>query len=324
MNGERDLVSWLQKQLPAIGDDVAVLSANPAADGNWLITGDHQIPGVHVPQDTPARVIADRLLRVNLSDIAAGGAIPRFAFLNLAVPTDYPVTEFMESLLQACTEHNTVLCGGDTSSAPNPVFSLVLLGTLAAGSQSPKRNLAQAGDKLWVGGTLGQSFLGRKLLEREGGFALASNSAFTGLEAELHRAADAAIQRHLSPQPQLELGQWLARQPRAAAIDLSDGLAIDLHRLIEQSQVGAEIDRPSLPLDRDLKPLSGALEIDPWEAALGGGEDYVLLFALPEETQPPADFAAVEIGEVVPGNQVWIRTNQDRVALPALGWDHLK
>ncbi len=310
---EIELLSWLRERVPGLTDDVTELPT-----GSWVVTTDHQVPGVHVPEGTAAEVVAERLLRVNLSDIAAGGARPRFVFANVAAPADYPVKGFMDGLVRACREFDVELRGGDTSSAPRPVFSLTLFGDLPEGGRSPARSRAEPGDRLWLSGSVGQSRVGREALK------VGIERIPTGLRA----AAEAAVERHLRPEPHLEVGQWLAAQARTAAIDISDGLALDLHRLCEASGVGAILEANALPLAGDHAALAEALELDPLEAALGGGEDYVLLFSLPEEIEPPAALGAVEVGVVTAPAQtapgaVRLREDGKLSRMATMGWNHL-
>lgn len=318
MPSERSLLAWLEERLPHVGDDVAHLPP-----GEWVVTTDHQVPGVHLPQDAPPGVIADRLLRVNLSDLAAGGARPRFAFANLAAPTEYPFRDFLQALLTACDEFELTLGGGDISNAPQPVFSLTVLGELPEGSTAPSRNRARAGDRLWLSGIVGSSLVGRLLIERAGTVAEAVAQPASGLDANLDQAARHAVRRHLKPVPQLNVGSWLAVQRRAASIDLSDGLALDLHRLAEQSGVGAVLDAEQLPVDRHHAELCAALGVDPLQAALAGGEDYVLLFALPPNVEPPSTTCAVEVGRTTAEGDIRLWRGGELEELPATGWDHL-
>ena len=307
MTSEMELLRWLQEQLPNLTDDVAELPA-----GAWIATTDHQIPGVHLPEATAPEIVAERLLRVSLSDLAAGGAQPRFAFSNLAAPAGYPLKQFLRGLLGACQAFDVELAGGDTSSAPQPVFSLTLLGELPENGRSPARGNAEPGDRLWLSGTVGQSRLGREVLQ----------VGIDQLPPDMHEAAEAALERHLRPQPHLEIGQWLATQTRAAAIDISDGLALDLHRLCDASGVGATLDGDALPLTDDHAALAAALTIDPFEAALGGGEDYVLLFSLPAEVEPLVDSEATAIGSVAATREVELRTDDGVRSIEPAGWDH--
>ena len=144
-----------------------------------------------------------------------------------------------------------------------------------------------------------------------------------GRAPAIRRAAARAVRRHLAPRPQLELGGWLARRRRAAAIDVSDGLAVDLHRLCRASGVGAEIDGDRLPVPPDLDLLADRIGRSPLQLALAGGEDYVLLFCLPASVRPPGRFGTSRIGKIVAGRRLTLTTGGRRRPLPPDGWDHL-
>lgn len=317
---ELDLLRWLRERVPGLEDDVAMLPPL-IGDGAWIITTDHQIPGVHLPEDAAPEIVGERLLRVGLSDIAAGGALPRYAFANVAAPADYPLQDFFRGLLRACEEFGVELKGGDTSGAPAPVLSLTLLGELPEGGRTPARGNAEPGDRLWLSGTVGESRLGRRLLELG---ASADDLSPARLDPALHTAATAAIRRHLQPEPHLEIGHWLASQPRAAAIDVSDGLALDLHRICEASGVGAVLDADRLPFASNHAVLANALGLDPLKPALAGGEDYVLLLGLPTDVDPPTRFDATEVGSVNAEDGVLLHREGDVEGVPALGWNHLQ
>ncbi len=320
---ERQLIERLRQHAPKIGDDIAELPS-----GKWIVTGDHQIPGVHLPADAPPHVVAKRLLAVNLSDLAAGGAVPRFGFLNVAVPHGYPLNLFVDTLMAECASAGVEICGGDTGSAPSPVFSLMLLGELAPDSRSPRRQNAQAGDLLWLTGTIGESALGRHLLQVSGQpWAWLDQNPDPKLPFDLGdvelEAAWRAVHRHLFPTPHLEAGRWAATLPRAAAIDISDGLSLDLHRLLEASGVGAEIDAARLPFAPHHQSLCAALDIDPLAIALSGGEDYVLLVATPAYTHLPAELEGTQIGRVLEASSIAITHDGQTRLLDRGGWDHL-
>ncbi len=131
-----------------------------------------------------------------------------------------------------------------------------------------------------------------------------------------------AIRRHLEPRPQLALGRWLGEQKEGAAMDVSDGLARDLHRLCRASGAGAEIDAGALPLTHRFTNVCEAIGADPLALALGGGEDYVLLFTLPEGIEPP-EKGARRIGRIIKENGLVLLREGSRSPLPDLGWDHL-
>jgi thiamine-monophosphate kinase len=340
LQGEDRLLRWLRRRLerPLIGDDAALLPAS----GPFAVTVDSQISGVHFAPGLDAAAIARRLLAVNLSDLAAMGALPTYAFLALAAPPDFDHRRFFRALLAACARHRLRLAGGDLSRGPQGaaaagaalVATLTLLGRKRRGARWLRRAAAAPGHRLWLGGTTGESAAGRLLI---GAGARLSGGRVTlppgwgagtgrrrrpGLD-EVAAAARRAVRRHLEPSPQLDLGQWLGRQQAGAAIDVSDGVARDLHRLCRESRVGARIAASGLPLAPDFPSLCAALGVDAEELALAGGEDYVLLFTLPAGAAPPARFGCRPIGAITAGRRLLLEARGAVRALPAAGWDHL-
>lgn len=328
MNGEERLLGWLARRLPGggLGDDTATLPAR----GRVVATVDQQIEAVHFAAGTDPALLGRRLLAVNLSDLAASGARPRWALVTVAAPPGFAHRRFFSSLLAACARHGVALAGGDLATAPALHLSLTLVGERERGAASLHRAAGRAGQELWLGGPVGESALGRALLER--GARLERGAvqlpARLDLPAALAGAARRAVRRHLLPRPQLELGLALARARRAgAAIDLSDGLAKDLHRLCEASGVGAALDlaavRASAPTG--FAALAAALGLDPDALQLGGGEDYVLLFTLPARATPPQLPGLRRVGTLDDSERVRLRLPDGRArALPHLGWDHLE
>jgi thiamine-monophosphate kinase len=329
--GEDDLLAWLRRQdsrlAELLGDDAALLPPSTEEKcPEQAITVDSQIEGVHFLAGLDPAVVAHRLLAVNLSDLAAVGAEPAFAFLALAAPDGFPHKRFFRALLDGCRFYGLRLAGGDLARAPAVCATLTLIGHRHPEGRWVRRNLARPGDRLWVGGSLGESALGCRLLGRLG--RPDPLAAEHSLPAELLPAARSALRRHLRPEPQLALGRWLGSQPRAAGLDLSDGLAKDLRRLCAASGCGAVIEAESLPAPEGFQALCGELEMDPLETQLGGGEDYVLLFALPPETVPPKtwatkDFTCTAIGQIQNDRTLSIQGPVGSMELPALGWDHL-
>lgn len=322
--GEDRLLAWLRRQAGVgarlLGDDAALLDERRA----WAVTVDSQIEGVHFPTGTAPTVVARRLLAVNLSDLAAVGARPRYAFLSLSAPAAFPHRSFLRALGAACREQGLTLAGGDLARHPVPTFTLALLGARPPGGRWLRRDAGRAGDRLFVGGTLGESALGRHLLER--------GAHLEGERLRLPRrlprdrrsrdAARAAIERHLSPRPQLELGERLGRRRRCACIDLSDGLALDLGRLCAASGVGAVVEAEALPVPA-AAALTRRLGLEPLELALAGGEDYVLLFALPAGTRPPRGCGATPIGRLTAQRRLRLDRDGQLRPLAPRGWDHL-
>jgi thiamine-monophosphate kinase len=332
-SSEDRLLAWLRRQIrresgeTLLGDDAAILPSH-----SFAITVDSQIAGVHFPADLPEPVLARRLLAVNLSDLAATGALPAYGFLALATTTGFDHRRFFRALLAACRPFGVRLAGGDLARHPHATTAtLTLLGTRPRGGRFLNRRDARAGDELWLSGTVGESAAGRFILANGGRFDGRSVRLPPALDTpRLRAAARRAVRRHLLPEPHFAIGHWLGCQPRAAAIDLSDGLALDLSRLCAKSGVGAEVNAGDLPLSKRFVELCQAIDRDPEELALGGGEDYVLLFALPPGQPPPNSAHCRRIGMIVRGergerrqNLRLIREGRSEI-LPALGWDHLK
>jgi thiamine-monophosphate kinase len=370
LQGEDRLLRWLRRQLdgpetprrrrhprpprnppspgrPSIGDDAAILPAG----GPFAVTVDSQIAGVHFVPGLDAAVIAERVLAVNLSDLAAMGAVPAYAFLALTAAPSFDHRRFFRALLAACARHRLRLVGGDLSRGPaggggaavsersyDPdraeradravAATLTLIGRHRRGARWLRRSGAAAGHRLWLGGTVGESAAGRLLIGAGAGLAagrVVLPADWAGREGRraLARAARRAVRRHLLPQPQLALGQWLARQRAGAAIDVSDGVGRDLHRLCGESGVGARVEAAQLPLATGFASLCAELAVDPEQLALGGGEDYVLLFTLPAGIEPPAGFGCRRIGMITSQRRLSLIAHGAASELPAVGWDHL-
>lgn len=326
MNHEDELVAWLQTLDPGTGldrpgDDAAVLGRGRTARA---LTVDQQIAGVHVPSDLDPGVWARRLLAVNLSDLAAMGARPEAALLALAVPEEFPHRAFLRATVAACRSAGARLAGGDVARSSTAVTSMTLLGRRPPKGRWLRRNTGRPGDRLWVGGELGISALGQRLVAR-GARQKGRRVELPDLgpaSSAVTRAAKHAVRRHLAPTPQLALGEWLGRR-RAAVIDVSDGLTRDLHRLCRASGVGATISLDAVTKTRTSETLARAEGVSFLSLVLGGGEDYVLLFATGPRTTPPAHFGARPIGWLTAERGLWSETDGRRSPLEAEGWDHL-
>jgi thiamine-monophosphate kinase len=323
---ERTLIDWLAARpgtAGLIGDDAAVFGARRA----HVVTVDSQTAGVHFPEDLAPEILARRVLAVNLSDLAAMGARPAHAFLALASPPGFAHRRFFTALLAAARRYGLVLAGGDLSSASVTTATLALIGERWPRSRRfLRRTGARPGDDVYLGGTVGESALGLELVRR-GARATVNGvtlPASLGIPSALAGAAKRAVARHLLPRPQLDLGARLARRSGAAAIDVSDGVARDLHRLCAASGVGASIDAALLPRSARFTALATALGLDPLALQLGGGEDYVLLFTMPARGRAGVPPAAHRVGRIEARREV-VLTGEDGVRrpLPDLGWDHL-
>jgi len=325
LGAEDRIHQWLREKLRlrgfhSIGDDGAILPAG----GPWAVTQDHQIEGVHFPSHLDPSLIARRLLAVNLSDLAAMGAEPAFAFLALSCPPDFDIRRLLSSFVAACDRHEVELAGGDLANNDKVTSSVTLLGTRLSGGRWLKRSHGEPGDFMWLAGDLGLSAIGRRLLEIGAGLdgrrvQLPAALDLTDREKTLARRA---VRRHLIPQPQLAVGRWLASRRRAAAIDVSDGLALDLHRLCRESAVGAQIEEDCLGALGSFHRLCLKLEMRPLDTILAGGEDYALLFSLPPRVLPPAALKCRRIGRLDAGTDVFLVSQGRSLPLPATGWDH--
>lgn len=320
---EDQLIRWLRRRTGSrhIGDDAAVISGAESR----VVTMDTQIADVHFPPDLDPAQIARRLLAVNLSDLAAMGADPAYAFVALAAPGGFDHRRFFTALLRDCRRYRLELAGGDLAGSTLTTAVMTLLGQ-PAGGRLLTRSAARPGDGLWLGGSVGEAAAGCRLISR--GARVVGRQArlprgFTS-PGKVARAARRAVRRHLLPTPQLDLGRWLADCPSAAAIDVSDGLARDLHRLCSASGVGAELDMDRLPVSADLGDLATSLDCQWRDLAIAGGEDYVLLFTLPLQVEPPAGLGCTRVGSILRGKDVQVRDGGRRTRLAARGWDHLE
>jgi thiamine-monophosphate kinase len=268
--------------LVGIGDDCAVLRPSP---GHVLVaTTDLLLEDVHFRRRhaEPADV-GWKSLAVNLSDVAAMGAEPRWALVALACPPAVSMDEieaFYEGLRGVATLHGVSVVGGDTSASPAGwVVNVTLLGETA---HAPLlRSGARPGDLVAVTGPLGRSAAGLAVLEAPG--------APAGVAAE-HLADVTAA--HLRPLPRVAEGRWLAAAGGVSAMmDLSDGLATDLGHVVEESGVGARVELARVPVSEGTRAVAAGLGRDALAWATGGGEDYELLL-----TCAPGDFARLTDG----------------------------
>jgi thiamine-monophosphate kinase len=265
-----------------IGDDAAVIEQR---DGFCsVVTADLLVEEIdfRLATTTP-RLLGHKALAVSLSDIAAMGACPRWALLSIGVPGGIWhsrfLDEFYEGFFALADRRDVQLIGGDVSRTPGKVLiDSIVIGEVARG-HAVMRSGARPGDHIFVTGDLGASALGLRLLERNihPGTAL----------REDRRAVERAIRRHRRPEPRTPWGRMLGEEDLATAmIDISDGLSSDLAHLCHESRVGAEIVAGRIPIDPIIANLCEELSIDPLEAALGGGEDFELLFTIDPRDLP--------------------------------------
>jgi thiamine-monophosphate kinase len=296
-----------------LGDDAAVF--DPPAGRSLVAAADALVQGVHFLPDDPPDLVARKLLRTNLSDLAAMGAAPLGYLLTVSVPRGTPdawFAAFTAGLDADQAEFGIALLGGDTTSTPGPVsLSLAILGSVPRG-RALTRAGARVGDGLWVSGTIGDGALGLRAARGE----IADPDGFL---------AD----RYRLPRPRLALGAALSGIAHAA-MDVSDGLVQDLGHLCRAAGCGAVIEAARVPLsDAARRHLPDALA-----AALTGGDDYELLFAAPPGAGAEAALAGAaaacgvavtRIGAFVAGPPSVTVTDAtgSPLATGGGGWNHL-
>nr|WP_264185772.1 thiamine-phosphate kinase [Roseicella aerolata] len=319
MPGEFALIARHFRRLAGPGaldlaDDAALL--DPPSGRQLVLAADAMVAGVHFLPDDPPETIGRKLLRVNLSDLAAMGAAPLGYLMTTALPKDLPpdwLGRFVDGLAADQAEFGLCVLGGDTVSTPGPIsLSLTILGSVAPGA-ALRRAGARPGDSLWVSGTIGDGALGLRVLQGKlpgdpGG----------------HLA-----RRYRLPEPRLALGAALGGLARAA-MDVSDGLVQDLGHLCRGAGCGAVLQAAEVPLSPAARALAAG---DPALAGLclTGGDDYELLFAAPpgaeEAVRARAATAGVpvaRIGTFIEGPaEVRVLDAQGaEMALPRGGWSH--
>ena len=299
-----------------LSDDAALLDC--PSGYRLVVTVDQLVEGVHFLASDPPETVGKKLLRRNLSDLAAMGATPRHYLMTSALPKsrdDEWVRRFAEGLAEDQHRFGVALLGGDSTSTFGPVsLTLTAIGQIAVGREI-RRSGAKPGDRVWVSGTIGDAFLGLKVL-RGGYRELASE----------HRAALA--ERFQLPRPRTELGPRLMGIA-SAMIDVSDGLLADLGHICETSGVAATVELPRVPLSPAARAVVAGDATLPATLATAG-DDYELLFtASPDEDSEIVSLSQslglplAEIGIIESGAGVRLVDASGReIPVPAAGWRH--
>ena len=256
--------------IQGIGDDAAVIRMAQGSSSYLLVTTDLLVENRHFKRiwATPHQ-IGVKASECNVSDIAAMGGTAHWMFVSLVLHEDEEV-EWVEDVYQgiarSCRQHGIALLGGDTTQGPVATINIALLGTV-----SPQnlclRSHARPGDLLMVTGPLGGSAAGLALL------------------TDGQTPPEYLLQKHLEPKCRMDAVGSIA--PLAnAMIDISDGLGSEVHHLCTQSKVGAEIHAKAIPLHNEVVQAGQILGVDPLQWAIGGGEDFELLFSIPPAKLP--------------------------------------
>jgi thiamine-monophosphate kinase len=297
-----------------IGDDGAVVAATPGME--WVLSVDMLVEGRHFFAGTDPFNLGHKALAVNLSDLAAMGATPRFALLAGALPDadDAWLAAFMDGFRALADRFGVELIGGDTTRGPRNLC-VTVVGDVPAGTAITRAG-ARGGDDVHVSGTLGDAALALAVLQDRTTLAAAD---FAPARARLER-----------PEPRVALGERL-RDVATAALDVSDGLVGDLGHVLVRSGVGAVVDLAAIPCAAALTAkLAGDERALALHCLLAGGDDYELCFCAPPSARATLAAIAAEIGvsltrigTVVPGRELAVVDAQGaRLAALPRAFDH--
>lgn len=332
--GEFGLIEHLTKNIElhnassilGVGDDAAVIDH---FGKQTVLTSDLLVEGVHFDLTyTPLRHLGYKCITVNLSDVYAMNAQPTQVLLNLGISNRFSVEaldEFYEGVYAACNRYGVDLVGGDTTSSQKGfIISVTAIGEVTP-DKYVKRNTAQKGDLLCVSGDLGGAYVGLLFLEREKKIFLESPGVQPDLEGESY-----VIGRMLKPEARKDIVEFFASSEivPTSMMDISDGLSSEILHICKQSNLGCVLYEEKIPVHEEMKRAAFKFEIDPTACALSGGEDYELLFTIPQ-----AEYDKLVLNEQIsvvgymtePEQGAHIITKGGgRHAITAQGWNHLK
>lgn len=332
--GEFGLIEHLTKNIElqnvssvlGVGDDAAVIDH---FGKQTVITTDLLIEGVHFDLSyTPLRHLGYKSVIVNISDVYAMNAVPTQITLSLGISNRFSLEaldEFYEGVYAACNKYGVDLVGGDTTSSQKGfIISVTAIGEVVT-DKFVKRSTAQKGDLLCVSGTLGAAYVGLLFLEREKKIYMESPGVQPDLENESY-----VIGKLLKPEARKDIVEFLSTQEiiPTSMIDVSDGLSSEILHLCKDSNLGCVLYEEKIPVAEEMKKAAYKFEIDPTACALSGGEDYELLFTIPqteydklvlnEEISVIGYMTEVELGAHI------ITKGGGKHAITAQGWNHLK
>jgi thiamine-monophosphate kinase len=309
----------------SVGDDAAVIDH---FGKHTVVSTDILVEGVHFDlMYTPLKHLGYKSVVVNLSDIFAMNATPTHITASIAFSNRFSVEaldELYEGMYLACKRYNVDLIGGDTSTSQKGlIISVTALGEVAP-DKFVTRSGAQKGELICVSGYLGGAFLGLTLLEREKKIYLENPRVQPDLENQ-----DYIVGRLLKPEARADVVEWLAQNEIAptSMMDISDGLSSEVLHICRQSNCGAVIYEDKIPVHDDARQYAYKLDLDPTACALSGGEDYELLFTIPQ-----SDYDKMVLNEEVsvigyitePEAKATIMTRGgNRHELVAQGWQHM-
>lgn len=309
----------------SVGDDAAVIDH---FGRQTVISSDLLLEGVHFDLSyTPLKHLGYKAVIVNVSDIYAMNATPTQIVLNIGFSNRFALEsldEFYDGVYAACAEYNVDLVGGDTTTSLRGfVISVTAIGEVAP-DKYVKRSGAKSGDLICVSGELGGAFLGLTLLEREKRI-FEETGAQPDLEGQTY-----IVGRLLKPEARKDIIEYFAEENilPTSMIDISDGLSSELMHICKQSQLGCVLYEDKLPFADDMKEFAYKLKTDPTACALSGGEDYELLFTVPQtdydqiKLNPSVSIIGYMTDEGEGKNLITRGGNKH--ALVAQGWNHMK
>lgn len=331
--GEFGLIHHLTKNIElqnassvlGVGDDAAVIDH---FGKQTVITTDLLLEGVHFDLAyTPLKHLGYKSVIVNLSDVYAMNATPTQITLSIGISNRFSVEaldEFYEGVYAACSRYGVDLVGGDTTSSQKGfIISVTAVGEVAP-DKFVKRSTAQKGDLLCVSGTLGAAYVGLLFLEREKKIFMESPGVQPDLEGEAY-----VIGRLLKPEARKDIIEFFASTEimPTSLIDVSDGLSSEILHLCKESEMGCVLYEDKIPVAEEMKKAAFKFEIDPTACALSGGEDYELLFTIPQ-----GDYDKLVLNEQI--SVIGYMTDAEagahihtkggnKFAITAQGWNHL-
>lgn len=332
--GEFGLIEHLTKNIElqnassvlGVGDDAAVIDH---FGKQTVVTTDLLLEGVHFDLAyTPLKHLGYKSVIVNLSDIYAMNALPTQITMSIGISNRFSLEsldEFYEGVYAACNKYGVDLVGGDTTTSQKGfIISVTAIGEVAP-DMFVKRSTAQKGDLLCVSGDLGAAYVGLLFLEREKKIYLESPGVQPDLEGESY-----VIGRMLKPEARKDIIEFFAKEEVAptSMIDVSDGLSSEILHLCKESNLGCVLYEEKIPVHEEMKKAAFKFEIDPTACALSGGEDYELLFTIPQSGYDKLvlneQISAIGyMTEAEQGANI-ITKGGGKHLITAQGWNHMK
>ncbi|NNE29530.1 MAG: thiamine-phosphate kinase [Saprospiraceae bacterium] len=312
--------------LKAVGDDAAVLEYG---DNCLVVTTDMFVEGIHFDlMYSPLKHLGYKSIAANVSDVCAMNAVPRQVTVSIAISNRFSVEaleELYDGIKAACSHYKVDLVGGDTTSSNKGlIISVTAIGETEKSSVT-FRSGAKVGDLICCTGDLGAAYLGLQILEREKQIYLANPGVQPDLGERNH-----LVEKILKPEARTDMVAAFRKNKLipTSMIDISDGLASEIHHICSQSNVGAYIEESGVPIHPDAQMQAIDFGLDPITCALSGGEDYELLFTIdPEDVDKVKFLPDIYImGEVVSKEEgIRLHTKGGNIhPITSIGWEHFQ